>query len=142
MGLRRWCAAAVLVGAMSGCTVFESYTVTETRTRPERPVEVAREGDISAFNEVVAAGADIATAIIAPVAAVAKAAVISVVDVEVNRTKETRTLKATRWLSNDGSGFPGMDGRMGGQFEGAELATRERADAGEADEAPRLEATE
>jgi hypothetical protein len=114
----------MLVAGMSGCTVFESYTVTETRTQPARPVEVAREGDISAFNETLAAGADIATAIVAPVAAVAKAAIVSVVDLEVNRAKETRTLRAARWFTSDESAFPRMEGRMEGQFEGAELEAR------------------
>jgi hypothetical protein len=97
--------AAVVLG-LSGCTVYEGYVVKETRSRPERPVEVARAGDIGSFDKVLVAGADLAAAIIAPVAAVAKAVVISVVDVEVNRSKETRTIEFSRWFTTGKSGFP------------------------------------
>ncbi len=106
MLLRQVLTAALIVLGLSGCTIYEGYVVTETRTTPQRPVEVAREGGIGDFDDVLVAGADLAAAIIAPVAAVAKAVVISAVDVEVNRTKETRTVKFTRWLSNDRAEFP------------------------------------
>ena len=104
--------AAVVLG-LSGCTVYEGYVVKETRSRPERPVEVARAGDIGSFDKVLVAGADLAAAIIAPVAAVAKAVVISVVDVEVNRSKETRTIAFSRWFTTGKSGFPQASAEAG-----------------------------
>lgn len=131
MTVRRTVLAALLTLALSGCTVYESYTVSETRSEPARPVEVAREGDVGSFGEILVSGADLAAAIIAPVAVVAKAAVISVVDVEVNRSKETRTISARRWLSTEGGGFPGMKAGVAGQFDVAEMEVSASAAGGE-----------
>lgn len=110
--------AGVVLALSGGCTVYEAYVVKETRSQPARPVEVAREGGISDFDKVLVAGADVATAIIAPLAVVAKAAVVSIVDVEVNRSKETRVVKSARWFTTDESAFPAAavgDGELFGQ---------------------------
>jgi|GEM_PF-2793510 len=119
--------AAALVLGLSGCTMYESYVVTETKTVPERPVEVARPGGIGDFDKVLVAGADLAAAIIAPVAAVAKAVVISAVDVEVNRSRETRTMKFSRWFTNDSSGFPKASASSDNTFGKAALGVKDEA---------------
>lgn len=131
-------AAAVLAATLAGCTIYEGYVVKETKSEPARPVETARAGDVGTFEKVAVAGADIATAIIAPIAAVAKAAVISVVDVEVNRTKETRTMRASRWLSSDDGEFPGMSARSDRTFGPAGLDATDEGPAA----APAVESTE
>jgi len=122
-------ACLALAAAGAGCTVYEAYTVKETRSRPERPVEVARQGDVSSFDKALSAGADIATAIIAPVAAVAKAIVVSVVDVEVNRSKETRTIKGSRWFTTDRSRFPEASARSEKEFGQAAVEVEKKEEA-------------
>jgi len=129
MKVKKAALAALLIFALTGCTVYEGYVVKETRTRPERPVEVAREGEISNFEVIVAEGADLATAILAPLASVAKAAVVSAVDVEVNRSKETRVIKRSRWFTTEKTGFTGFEAACEGFMKNASAkVTRETAD--------------